>query len=139
MRLRFPVSDVRPAWIDGSAGAWPAHSSLPAPYSSHPPFCLYLLSSYSSAPCCPPLHYAFYLRLTLPGLSHSKGCEAQRLHLSSVPSTSQININTVAHTSQGLSCINEQTKSLSLSFTWRWTLVADTRESAGLKYNKQHL
>lgn len=40
MQLRFPVSDVRPAWIDGSAGARPAHSNLPALYSSpsHPPF-----------------------------------------------------------------------------------------------------
>lgn len=40
MQLRFPVSDVRPAWIDGSAGARPAHSNLPALHNSRsrPPF-----------------------------------------------------------------------------------------------------
>lgn len=31
-RLGFPVCDVRPAGIDGSAGAWPAHSNLHAHY-----------------------------------------------------------------------------------------------------------
>lgn len=48
MQLRFPVSDVRPAWIDGSAGARPARSSLPALYNS-------------VSPCfCPHTHLVFF-------------------------------------------------------------------------------
>lgn len=54
MQLKFPVSDVRPAWIDGSAGARPAHSNLPALYNSrsHPPFVSILISFSSSLPFC---------------------------------------------------------------------------------------
>lgn len=90
MQLRFPVSDVRPAWIDGSAEAWPAHSNLPActplspppppppffppsltPPTPPPPFVWSLVSSFSllSHPChlpfSPPLSQSGwqYLRL----------------------------------------------------------------------------
>lgn len=81
MQLRFPVSDVRPAWIDGSTGARPAHSNLPALYNSrsHPPSASILISfSFSLAVViCPSLH----LSPTLSGPSHNRVCGAHWLLL----------------------------------------------------------
>ena len=83
MQLRFPVSDVRPAWIDGSAGARPAHSNLPALYNSrsHPPFVSILISFSFLYRCC---HLSLSPLLSPFGFSVSPVSVTTKAHTCSV-------------------------------------------------------
>ena len=83
MQLRFPVSDVRPAWIDGSAGARPAHSNLPALYNSrsHPPFVSILISFSFLYRCC---HLSLSPLLSPSGFSVSPVSVTTKAHACSV-------------------------------------------------------